>query len=187
MAIRARGPFLSVVAVVLAARLVSADEPSRPAPAPRFPNADKAHWIGTPATWESLRGRVVLLDVWTFGCINCVRTIPWVNDVARGYADRGLSVVGIHTPELAPERVRSSVEAEVRKRGLLFPHLLDNDYAYWKALDNQYWPSIYLVDRCGRIRARAIGEVHAGEASGRRLEAQIEMLLGETPDSCGPP
>ena len=129
----------------------------------------------------------MLLDVWTFGCINCVRTIPWVRDVAQRYADLGLSVVGIHTPELAQERVRSSVEAEVRKQGLLFPHLLDNDYAYWKALDNQYWPAIYVVDRCERIRARTIGEVHAGEASGRKLEAQIEMLLRETPADCGRP
>ena len=173
-----------MLAILLAARLVSADEPPRPAP--RFPSADKAHWIGTPATWESLRGRVVLLDVWTFGCINCVRTIPWVKGVAGRYGERGLSVVGIHTPELPQERVRSSVEAEVRKQGLLFPHLLDNDGAYWSALDNQYWPSIYLVDRCGRIRGRAIGEVHAGQTSGRNLEAQIERLLGEAPDSCTP-
>ena len=92
--------------------------------------------------------------------------------------------MGIHTPELPFERARSSVEAEVRKRGLDFPHLLDDDYAYWNALSNQYWPSIYLVDRCGRIRARAIGEVHADEASGRQLDAQIEALLRESPSDC---
>lgn len=93
--------------------------------------------------------------------------------------------MGVHTPEFTWEQVRSSVEAEVRKHGLLFPHLLDNDRAYWNALRNEYWPSIYLVDRCGRIRARAIGEVHAAEASGRELEAQIEMLLRESPKDCG--
>ena len=100
--------------------------------------------------------------------------------MALRYAERGLSVVGVHTPELESERVRSSVEAEVRRRGLDFPQLLDNDYAYWNALGTQYWPSIYLVDRCGRIRARAIGEVHSGQASGQGLEAQIEVLLGES-------
>lgn len=103
----------------------------------------------------------------------------------RRYADRGLSVVGIHTPEFAAERLRSSVEAEARRQGLRFPQLLDNDYAYWKALGNEYWPAIYLVDRCARIRMHAIGEVHADEASGRRLDAAIESLLRESPGDCG--
>ena len=106
--------------------------------------------------------------------------------MARRYGERGLSVVGIHTPEFPRERSRASVEAEVRRFGLDFPHLLDNDHAYWNALDNQYWPSIYLVDRCGRIRARAIGEVHAGERSGTKLEAEIETLLAESLE-CGRP
>jgi hypothetical protein len=69
----------------------------------------------------------------------------------------------------------------VRSHGLTFPQLLDNDYAYWNALENEYWPAIYLVDRCGRIRERAIGEVHADDASGRRLETRIEALLAEPP------
>jgi hypothetical protein len=93
-------------------------------------------------------------------------------------------VVGIHTPEFDAERVRSNVEAAVRRHGLGFPHLLDNDYAYWNALGNEYWPSIYLVDRCGRIRRRAIGEVHADAQSGRSLEAEIEALLRESPADC---
>jgi hypothetical protein len=95
--------------------------------------------------------------------------------------------VGIHTPELASERVRSSVEAEVQRRGLEFPHFLDNDYAYWNALGNQYWPALYLVDRCGRLRARAIGEVHGDQASGRQLDAQIETLLRESLSDCRKP
>jgi hypothetical protein len=101
----------------------------------------------------------------------------------RRYGSRGLSVVGIHTPETEGERVRSSVEAAVRREGLDFPHLLDDDYSYWTALDNQYWPALYLVDRCGRLRGQAIGEVHSGESSGRRMDAEIETLLGEAP-SC---
>jgi hypothetical protein len=107
--------------------------------------------------------------------------------VAQRYADRGLSVVGIHSPEFAAEHVRSSVEAEVQRRGLRFPQLLDNDHAYWNALGNEYWPSIYLVDRCERIRVRAIGEVHADQAKGRQLDAQIEILLRESPNDCGQP
>ena len=104
--------------------------------------------------------------------------------MAGRYAGEGLSLVCIHTPEFESEHVRASVEAEVRQRGLDFPHLIDNDYAYWRALDNQYWPALYLVDRCGRIRARAIGEIHVGEESGTRLDAQIEALLKESPADC---
>ena len=92
--------------------------------------------------------------------------------------------MGIHTPEFDAEKARSNVEAEVRSKGLDFPHLLDNDYAYWNALQNQYWPALYLVDRCGRIRSHAIGEVHAGAESGRKLEASIESLLREPPADC---
>ncbi len=71
-----------------------------------------------------------------------------------------------------------------RRHGLHFPHLLDNDYSYWNALGNQYWPTLYLVDRCGRIRERSLGEVHLGDASGRRLEARIEELLAEAAGDC---
>jgi hypothetical protein len=105
--------------------------------------------------------------------------------VAQRYGERGLSVVGIHTPEFDAEKVRANVEVEVRKKGLDFPHLLDNDYGYWNALRNEYWPALYLVDRCGRLRGHAFGEVHSGQESGRRLEAQVEDLLRETAADCG--
>ena len=105
--------------------------------------------------------------------------------MASRYRAQGLSVVGIHTPEFDAERVRANVEVAVRKEGLDFPQLLDNDYAYWNALGNEYWPAIYLVDRCGRIRRHTFGEVHANAQSGQRLEEEIEVLLRETPAACG--
>jgi hypothetical protein len=92
--------------------------------------------------------------------------------------------VGVHTPEFEFERRPEAVATAVREHGLDYPQLLDVDYAYWKALGNQYWPTAYLVDRCGRIRTRHIGEVHADQPSGRALEAQIEALLTEAPDAC---
>jgi hypothetical protein len=110
-----------------------------------------------------------------------VRTVPWVRDVTSRYAGRGLRAIGVHTPESDHERDRAAVAEHVRRHGLAFPQLLDNDYAYWNALRNEYWPALYLVDRCGRIRERAIGEIHSGEPSGRRLEARIEELLAEAP------
>ncbi len=95
-----------------------------------------------------------------------------------------MAIVGIHTPELPQEHDRAQVARHVAQNSLEFPHLLDNDYRYWNAVGNQYWPTLYLLDRCGRIRARAIGEVHAGEASGRRMESQIEALLVEDAAAC---
>lgn len=110
--------------------------------------------------------------------------MPWVRDAIRRYEARGLSVVGVHTPETEGERVRSAVEAAARQEGLSFPHLLDNDYRYWKALGNEYWPALHLVDGCGRLRGLAVGEVHVGAESGRRLEAGIEALLAAPAEPC---
>jgi hypothetical protein len=94
-------------------------------------------------------------------------------------------VIGIHTPEFDHEREPEAVRRAVERLGLDYPHLLDNDSAYWNALGNQYWPTLHLVDRCGRIRARQIGEVHSGAPSGRTVEAQIQALLEER-RPCGP-
>jgi len=94
-------------------------------------------------------------------------------------------VIGIHTPEFESERKRSNVEAHVREQALDWPHLLDNDYRYWNALDNHYWPAVYLVDRCGRIRSRFVGEIHSGQPTGLRAEAEIALLLAELGDCRG--
>jgi hypothetical protein len=88
-------------------------------------------------------------------------------------------VVGVHTPEFDHERRREEVAEAVKQHGLDYPHFLDNDSAYWRALNNQYWPATYLVDRRGRIRVLQVGEVHSGRDSGRKLEAAIESLLAE--------
>ena len=166
---------------------LAAAERAAPPEAPPFPSARAADWIGTPVSWEDLRGKVVLLDVWTFACGNCRATMPWLKDVRQKYAARGLTLVGVHTPEMIFERERPKVQAEVKRQGLDYPHLLDNDSAYWNALGAQAWPTVYLVDRCGRLRDRHVGEVHSGAESGRRVEARIEELLAESAGACGPP
>ena len=173
----------AVVTAVVPGSLGAAERAAPPA-APPFPSARAADWIGAPASWESLRGRVVLLDVWTFACSNCRATMPWLKDVRLRYAGKGLTLVGVHTPEMTFERERPKVEAEVRRQGLDYPHFLDNDSVYWKALGNEYWPTVYLVDRCGRLRYRHVGEVHSGEDSGRGVEAHIEALLAEPAGAC---
>ncbi len=94
-------------------------------------------------------------------------------------------MVGIHTPEFDRERSRDAVREAVEREGLGdHSHLLDNDYAYWTALGNQYWPTLYLVDRCGRLRYRHVGEAHADEPSGQRLEAAARALLAEPAGEC---
>lgn len=118
--------------------------------------------------------------------MNCVRTLPWVRGVLAHYGPKGLAVIGVHSPEFEHERPRESVEAEVKRHGLGYPQFLDNEMAYWKALGNEYWPTTYLVDRCGRIRERHVGEVHEDDESGQVLEGTIETLLAESATACGP-
>ena len=98
---------LSLAATFMTLWLGQVESGERPIAAPPFPSSDRSHWIGEPQTWEGLHGRVVLLDVWTFECINCVRTIPWIRNALGRYGPRGLTVVGIHTPEMESERDRA--------------------------------------------------------------------------------
>ena len=152
---------------------------------PALPPLSKdAHaWVGSPQSFEKLRGKVVLLDVWAFGCVNCVNTIPWVKGVHERYAERGVVVIGVHTPEFAFEKKRDAFLAELQKYDIRYPQMLDNDMAYWHALGNQYWPTTYLVDKCGRLRAKHIGEVREGEFSGNEVESKLEALIAE-PATC---
>ena len=152
--------------------------------APPFTSRSPEDWVGPPATWATLRGQVVLLHVWTFGCVNCVRTLPWYRAVNERYGPRGLRLIGVHTPEFSHEREKEEVRKHAQEQGLSWPHLLDPDHAYWDALRNQYWPATYLADRCGRLRDLRIGEVHEDQESGRQLQARIEVLLAEPAGGC---
>ncbi len=128
--------------------------------APNF--AGIQQWFNTPGgkplSIASLRGKVVIVDFWAYSCINCQRELPHVEAWAKDYADNGLVVVGVQTPEYAFEHVPSNVEAGIRRLGLTFPVALDNSYDTWNAYDNQSWPSTYLIDATGRIRYVSIGE-----------------------------
>ncbi len=147
---------------------------------PEFTQQSANSWINSkPLRVAELRGSVVLLDFWTFDCWNCYRSFPWLNEVAHRYQDKGLKVIGIHTPEFKHERQRANVVAKVTEFELDHPVMMDNDFAYWKALGNRYWPAFYLVDRDGRVRGIFVGETHAGDARARDIEAAIETLLAE--------
>lgn len=148
--------------------------------APQFTATAPADWINSaPLRMESFRGRVLLLDVWTFDCWNCYRSFAWLKDLEARWSGRDFAVVGIHSPEFAHERERARVNAKVREFGIRHPVMLDNDFAYWKALGNRAWPAFYVIDRQGRIRGAFIGETHTGDARAQRIEALLEELHGE--------
>ena len=139
--------------------------------APEFVGIER--WLNSePLTLAQLRGRVVLVDFWTYACVNCIRTLPHVNRWASRYEASGLTVVGVHTPEFAFERSTPNVEAAIRRLDVKHAVAQDNRYATWKAYGNQYWPAAYVVDAQGRIRYK-----HFGEGEYERTENVIQALL----------
>ena len=135
-----------------------------------------SNWINSePLTLASLRGNVVLLQFWTFACINCQATIPYLVDWDDRYADKGLKIVSVHTPEFPYERELNNVRQAVNKRQIKYPVAIDNGFETWKAYNNQYWPHLFLADRQGIIRYDRIGEGAYIET-----ETKIRQLLGKT-------
>jgi thiol-disulfide isomerase/thioredoxin len=132
-------------------------------------------WLNSrPLTAESLRGKVVLIDVWTYTCINWLRTVPYVRAWADKYKDHGLVVIGVHAPEFPFERNVDNVRRAVKEMGLTYPVAIDNDFAIWRAFRNQYWPALYFVDAQGRTRHH-----HFGEGNYEQSEKFIQKLLTE--------
>ena len=132
-------------------------------------------WLNSPAlTNESLKGKVVLVDFWTFDCINCKHTLPYVKDWAKKYEKDGLVVIGVHTPEYGFERIIDNVKDKVKEYGITYPVAIDNNYAIWRNFDNQYWPAHYLIDAKGQVRF-----THFGEGRYDTQEKMIQQLLEE--------
>ncbi len=156
--------------------LAASGAASRAPEAPAFRGIDS--WLNTsggkPVSIAGYRGKVVLVDFWTYSCINCLRTLPHLEAWDRAYRRAGLRIVGIHTPEFAFEHVPSNVRSAVERLGVRYPVGLDDDYGTWDAYRNEYWPADYLIDRAGRLRFTHFGEGAYGET-----ESQIRRLLGE--------
>ncbi|MDF3837470.1 cytochrome c biogenesis protein DipZ [Cupriavidus basilensis] len=137
--------------------------------------AGAVQWLNSPPlTAEGLRGKVVLVDFWTYSCINCLRTLPYVKAWAQKYRDQGLVVIGVHAPEFAFERNIDNVKKATRELGIDYPVAIDNNYAIWRAFNNQYWPAHYFIDAQGRIRHH-----HFGEGEYAESEKVIQQLLAE--------
>ncbi|QJP95072.1 cytochrome c biogenesis protein DipZ [Pseudomonas fluorescens] len=137
--------------------------------------AGAVQWLNSPElNAESLRGKVVLVDFWTYDCINCQHTLPYVKEWEKKYGKDGLVVIGVHTPEYAYERIIDNVKDQVKKLGITYPVAIDNNYAIWRNFDNQYWPAHYLIDAKGQVRY-----THFGEGRYEAQEQMIQQLLKE--------
>jgi thiol-disulfide isomerase/thioredoxin len=131
-------------------------------------------WLNSePLTAEGLRGRVVLVDFWTYSCVNWLRTLPYVRAWDETYRDRGVVIVGVHAPEFGFEHDLDNVRHAVDELGVGYPVVIDNDFTIWRSFENNYWPAVYLVDGDGRVRFR-----HFGEGAYEETERAIQQLLG---------
>jgi len=150
-------------------------EPARPTPAPEFTGI--SNWLNAPPqTIAGLKGKVVLVEFWTYSCINCIHVLPHVKQWDERYRDQGLTVIGVHTPEYDEEHSTENVRRAIERFGIAYPVAQDNDYATWNAYGNRFWPALYLLDREGRIVYR-----HYGEGDYEATEQRIRELLADAP------
>jgi thiol-disulfide isomerase/thioredoxin len=139
-----------------------------------------SRWINTrPLSAQDLAGRVVIVEFWTFGCVNCQRTVPAMRALQERVAGPDVVIVGVHTPELVFERDPRAVEKAVRDQRLAFPVVIDDDGYVWRGFGNRYWPALYVVDRRGVIRHTHIGELHQGTQAWDTMLAVVETLRRE--------
>lgn len=144
---------------------------SRAPVAPEFTGI--GHWLNSPPqTLSQLRGKVVLVEFWTYSCINCVHVMPYVKAWHAKYRDQGLVVIGVHTPEYGYEKKLDNLRAAVQRFDITYPVAQDNAYATWNAYGNRYWPALYLINQEGRIVYQ-----HFGEGEYATTEAKIRELL----------
>jgi len=179
---------LAVVAGLVA---VSAAAIRRPAPAPGAggtpaPELTNTSWLNSdkPLRLGDLRGRVVLLNFWVFTCGNCTRTVPSLVAYDRSYRERGLTIIGIHTPEFPPyagEHDKGNLARALDRQGITYPNAQDNDRRTWDAYSIRYWPSFVLIDKGGTIRYTGYGEFHLDDGDYREWDRRIQRLLAEPP------
>jgi peroxiredoxin len=148
-------------------------------PAPELKGIDE--WINSkPTSLKDLRGKVVVLHFWAFGWINCIRNYPWYTGWHEDFAEKGLVVLGVHTPETEQEKKIEKVRQKVKDNGMKYPIAVDGAGKTWQAWDNRWWPSVYLIDKQGNVRYRWDGELNWKETKGEEImRKKIEELLAE--------
>lgn len=169
LALTAIGLALALLASLGAASVSSTSQGAMPS------LAGAVEWVNSPElSTESLRGKVVLVDFWTYDCGNCQRALPYVKAWAKKYTADGLVVIGVHTPEYPHEKISANVRQQVRQLGIDYPVAIDSQNRIWNAFHNQYWPAHYLIDANGQLRYS-----HFGEGSYAEQEQAIQSLLQE--------
>lgn len=145
--------------------------------APSLPS-DSNSWLDQkPLEWGRLKGKVVMLNVWTFACWNSYNSFPWIVSLQKKFPD--LQIIGIHSPEFDYERDRSRMRDVMVKYHINYPQVLDDNHDYWKKLNNRYWPAFYIVDKQGKIRAQFAGETHLKDPQAKNVEEMIQALQRE--------
>ena len=143
----------------------------------RAPDITNGTWLnGTPLQFADLKGKVVMVEFWTFGCYNCRNVEPYVKQWQERYADQGFVVIGVHSPEFSHEREIENVRRYIKEHDIHFPVPIDNDFSTWNKYGNRYWPTMYLIDKRGIIRY-----IRIGEGGYRETEHLIKTLLDESP------
>jgi thiol-disulfide isomerase/thioredoxin len=174
-----RGPLgvvsIGILHLTSGTQMIPAQSLVAEAKAPAAPEFSGDFWINSePLTLKSLQGRVVLIDFWTFGCFNCRNTLPSIKTWDTRYRDKGLTIVGVHTPEFDTERNIDNLRREVAVLDIKYPVFADNDYATWKAYGVEAWPTLFVLDKEGRVRW-----THVGEGGYDETEQVIKKLLAE--------
>jgi thiol-disulfide isomerase/thioredoxin len=167
---------LALAAVVCGSAISVAQKPPSIVGSSPLPGLSGATgWINSkPLTAKDLKGKVVLVDFWTYSCINCLRSLPYIQAWSQKYKDSGLVVIGVHTPEFDFEKQLPNVQKAVQKFGITYPIALDSNQAIWNAFDNEYWPAHYFIDAKGKVRFE-----HFGEGNYDQSERWIQQLLQE--------
>ncbi len=182
MALTVRNWILLAFPLFLALPHLSGDVITENAPAPELIGSS---WVNTPhnqpITLASRKGRVTIVEFWTFSCINCRRNLPAYAQWSRDLAAEGVEVVGIHTPETERESVKKNVEREIARLGIHYPILLDSDHANWDRWHQEFWPTIYVIDKKGAIRYRWEGELEYNHAGGTNKIADLARRLVAEP------
>ena len=152
----------------------------KPIKAPEFTHTSPNEWLNSgPLTLTDLKGKVVLVDFWTFDCWNCYRSFPWLRAMESRLEPKGLQIIGVHSPEFDHEKVKKNIVAKIKEFKLHHPVMIDNDHSYWRAMNNRYWPAYYIIDKKNAVRAVFVGETHEGDRNAKRMEDLIVSLLNE--------
>jgi thiol-disulfide isomerase/thioredoxin len=172
-----KAAFGGIVLAIMFVTAVPRAQIGKPAPEISSPS-----WFNSKAlTLAELKGKVVLLEFWTFGCWNCRNVEPFIKAWHQKYAAQGLAVIAVHAPEFSHERVLANVQRYLREHAINYPVAIDNDFITWNRYNNRYWPALYLIDKRGIIRY-----LRVGEGGYRETEQRIVELLGEVSGGTGP-